>query len=221
MKLLHIIATPRTEQSNTMRIATAYLEAMCANHVDLSVETVNLFLHDLPAIDGENIEIKYTLMAHRPIDKHHQASWRQIESLIEQFLAADMYLISTPMWNLSIPYMLKYYIDAIVQPGYLFNYTKQGPMGLVQGKKMICITTHGSDYSQGPFQAFNFLEPYLRAIFGFVGVTDIEFVSAQPMDSSVEQREAAIATAIARVRQLAAGPALELATADYTEAIRV
>lgn len=209
MKLLHIVATPRTHQSNTMRIATAYLENMRANHVDLSVDTINLFMQDLPAVVGDNIEAKYTLMAHRPVDKRHQESWRQIECLIEQFLSADIYLISTPMWNLTVPYMLKYYIDAIVQPGYLFTYTKQGPVGLVQDKKMICITTHGGDYSaHSPFHAFNFLEPYLRAIFGFVGITDIQFISAEPMDSSTERREAAIATAIAKARQLAAGPDL-------------
>ena len=209
MKLLHVIATPRTHQSNTMRIATAYLERLRADYVDLSVDTINLFMQDLPAVNGDNIEAKYTLMAQRPVDKLHQESWRQIECLIEQFLSADIYLISTPMWNLTVPYMLKYYIDAIVQPGYLFTYTKQGPVGLVQDKKMICITTHGGDYSApSPFHAFNFLEPYLRAIFGFVGIMDIQFISAQPMDNSTERREAAIATAIAEARQLAAGPDL-------------
>ena len=160
----------------------------------------------MPTAVGDNIAAKYSLMTRQPIQKRHQASWRQIERLIEQFLAADSYLLTTPMWNLSVPYVLKYYIDSIVQPGYLFEWTEAGwPIGLIQGKKMVCIVTHGGDYSaQTHCQAANFLEPYLRAIFGSVGIADIEFITAQPMDVTPDLRETAVAIAIAEARRLAA-----------------
>ena len=126
MKLLHIIATPREQQSTTMRVATAFLESMHAMYADLSVDTIDLFTGDLPAVAGDNIETKYTLMTSQPIDKRHKESWQQIELLIEHFLSADIYLISTPMWNFSISCTLKYYIDSIIQPGYLYKYNEQG-----------------------------------------------------------------------------------------------
>jgi FMN-dependent NADH-azoreductase len=206
MKLLHVIATPRERESNTMRVATAFLESLHAKYADLSIDTINLFVGDLPAVAGDNIETKYTLMTSQPIDKRHRESWKQIELLIEHFLSADIYLISTPMWNFSIPYALKYYIDSIIQPGYLYKYNEQGqPVGLVHGKKMICVTSRGGDYSeQSPFHAYDFQEPYLRAIFGFVGITDMHFINAQPMDVTPELREAAIAAAIEEARSLAA-----------------
>ena len=206
MKLLHVIATPRERESNTMRVATAFLESLHAKYADLSVDTINLFIGDLPAVAGDNIETKYTLMTSQPIDKRHKESWKQIELLIEHFLSADIYLISTPMWNFSIPYALKYYIDCIIQPGYLYKYNEQGqPVGLVRGKKMICVTSRGGDYSaKSPFHAYDFQEPYLRAIFGFVGITDMHFINAQPMDVTPELREAAIAAAIEEARSLAA-----------------
>ena len=206
MKLLHVIATPRERESNTMRVATAFLESLHAKYADLSVDTINLFIGDLPAVAGDNIETKYTLMTSQPIDKRHKESWKQIELLIEHFLSADIYLISTPMWNFSIPYALKYYIDCIIQPGYLYKYNEQGqPVGLVHGKKMICVTSRGGDYSaKSPFHAYDFQEPYLRAIFGFVGIIDMHFISAQPMDITPELREAAIAAAIEEARSLAA-----------------
>ena len=209
MKLLHIIATPRAQESNTMRVATAFLESLRAAYADVSVETINLFTGDLPADAGDNIETKYSLMTFQPIDKRHKESWEKIELLIENFLSADIYLISTPMWNLSIPYALKYYIDSIVQPGYLYKYNEQGqPVGLVHGKKMICLTSRGGDYSaKSPFHAYDFQEPYLRAIFGFVGITDIHFINAQPMDITPELREAAIAVAIEEARSLATNSA--------------
>ena len=204
MKLLHVIATPREHESNTMRVATAFLESLHAKYADLSVDTINLFTGDLPAVAGDNIETKYTLMVGQPIDKRHKESWEQIERLIKHFLSADIYLISTPMWNFSIPYALKYYIDSIIQPGYLYKYNEQGqPVGLVHGKKMICVTSRGGDYSEkSPFHAYDFQEPYLRAIFGFVGITEMHFINAPPMDITPKLREAATAAAIEEARSL-------------------
>lgn len=207
MKLLHIIATPRSHASNTLRIANAFLEGMYAKHPDLKVDVLDLFDVDMPTVAGDNIEAKYTLMAGAILDKRRQQAWAQIESFIEHFKAADIYLLTVPMWNFSIPYALKYYIDAIVQPGYTFNYDEQGrPYGMVSGKRMVCITSRGGDYSESsPFHAYDFQEPYLRAIFGWMGITEIEFINAQPMDFTPEIRQVAIEQAIAAVRNLAAG----------------
>jgi len=204
MKVLHVIASPRSDKSNTLQVSQQFLAELGRHTPELDVEVVDLFNQDLPALAGENIETKYTLNHGQPIDRDHVESWRQIERLIERFLAADAYLISTPMWNLSIPYTLKYYIDCIVQPGYLFRFNDLGyPEPLVHGKRMVCVTARGSDYSAaGPLHALDFQEPYLRSIFGFVGITDIDFIYAQPTDISA-LRESAMATAISRAQHLA------------------
>lgn len=206
MKLLHIIATPRGQASNTLRVSNAFLERLRARYADLSVEVVELFDQDLPAVAGVNIETKYTLLLGQPIDRHHRESWAQIERLIEHFMSADVYLISTPMWNFSIPYALKYYIDCLIQPGYVYRYNEIGqPVPLVLGKKMLCITSRGGDYSESsPFHPYDFQEPYLRAIFGFVGIADLHFVNSQPMDITPALREVAVGAAIEEVSRLAA-----------------
>ncbi|MRX44487.1 FMN-dependent NADH-azoreductase [Agromyces kandeliae] len=205
MKLLHIIASPRSEASNTLRVSSALLDALGERITGLEVEEVELFQADLPAIAGDNIEAKYTLMVGQPIDKTHAESWKQIEREIDRFTHADAYVISTPMWNLSIPYALKYYIDCIVQPGYMFRYDELGrALPLVHGKKMVVVTSRGGDYSEAsPLHAFDFQEPYLRAIFGFVGITDVTFVNAQTMDVSPEFRSASTANAIDEVLRVA------------------
>ena len=129
-------------------------------------------------------------------------AWKEVERQIERFVDADGYLISTPMWNFSIPFVLKHYIDVIVQPKYLFRYTEKGPEGLVKGKRMVVITSRGGDYGpDSPFRAYDHQEPYLRTIFGFVGVTDITFVNAQPMDAlgpEVEREKLEVAKETAR-----------------------
>jgi FMN-dependent NADH-azoreductase len=205
MKLLHIIATPNQKTSRTLRVSSVFLEGLQTKYPNLTVDVLDLFAHDLPSIEGDNIETKYNLMIGQPIDKSHQVSWQQIEREIQHFLAMDVYLISTPMWNFGIPYVLKYYIDSIIQPGYLYRYNEQGqPVGLALGKKMVCITSRGGDYrAHTPYAVYDYQEPYLRSIFGFVGITDIKFINAQPTDITPELREIAIATAIEEAQTMA------------------
>ena len=132
------------------------------------------------------------------------ATWKEIVQHIERFLSADAYLLSTPMWNFSIPYLLKHYIDVIVQPKYLFQYTNTGTVeGLVKNKKMIVITSRGGDYSTSESSAFDHQEPYLRTVFGFVGIKDIEFIKAQPMDMGEEIQAQKIQEAKDKAKEIA------------------
>jgi FMN-dependent NADH-azoreductase len=204
MRLLHIVATPRGHESNTIRVSNAIIEELYLRYSDLSIKVLDLFKSDLPSVAGENIESKYKLMTGQQLDEHHKSSWEQIEANVERFLDADIYLLTVPMWNFGIPYALKYYIDAIVQPGYLFRYNEHGvPEGLVKGKMMICVTSRGGDYSPGTYlNSLDFVEPYLRTIFNFVGITNIHFINAQPMDISQAVRRTAILKAIEEAREL-------------------
>ncbi|MBV1854211.1 FMN-dependent NADH-azoreductase [Catellatospora tritici] len=204
MRILHIVATPRGEQSHTLRIAQEFIDTVVERNGDVEVDVLDLYRHDLPAMAGDNIEAKYTLMVGRPIDRGHAESWREIESLIEDFTSADAYVVTAPMWNFGIPYALKYYIDCVVQPGYLFRYDETGSVvPMVTGKKMVCVTSRGGDYSPGGFMhALDFQEPYLRTVFGFVGITDVAFINAQPMDVTPDLRAAALTAALAQAREL-------------------
>jgi FMN-dependent NADH-azoreductase len=204
LRLLHVVCTSRGLASNTARVSSCLIEALREHEDDLQVTTLDLFRADLPSVAGRNIESKYRLMTGQALDDAAKASWSEIERTIEQFLRSDVYLLTVPMWNLGIPYVLKYYIDAIVQPGYLFRYTPDGRAeGLVHGKKMIVVVSSGGDYSSDFMQGFNFVESYLRAIFGFVGITDITVIHAQGMDISPESRKAGQKSAIEQARALA------------------
>ena len=88
-----------------------------------------------------------------------------------------------PMWNFHIPYFLKHYIDIIVQPHYTFRPTEKGNQGLITNRKMVVITSRGHDYtSVSPLQPLDSQVSYLKTIFGFIGITNIKFVHAQPTD---------------------------------------
>lgn len=202
-KLLHIIATPREDESRTLRIAESFLEAFKSTHPDWVVEDLNLAKEALPPMTMKRADGKYLLLEGKELFGELRTGWNEIIAHINRFLSASAYLISTPMWNFTVPYMLKQYIDIIVQPNFLFKYTNTGPEGLVKDRKMVVLATYGGQYlTQGTLEQ-NFHEPYLRTIFGFVGITDIDFIIAQPTDMGKQEEEQKVAEAMEAAKQLA------------------
>lgn len=184
-KLLHIIATPRGELSRTLKVSGAFLNEILQQNT-YEIEKLNLFEANLPQFAGQKAIGKYELMQGKNLSSASEESWKEILRLINHFLSFDAYLFSVPMWNFSVPYVLKQYIDLIFQPNYLFHYTEKGPKGLLLGKKALIITSRGGDYSQGTAKLFDNQEPYFKTAFPFVGLTDLTFVHAQPMDAGGE-----------------------------------
>src|ERR1700761_1178751 len=98
-------------------------------------------------------------------------------AVLEEFLAADVVVIGAPMYNFSITSSLKAWIDRILVAGKTFRYTAAGPEGLAKGKRVIVAVSRGGFYGADNAAAEH-VESYLRTVFGFIGVTDLEFVSA-------------------------------------------
>lgn len=119
------------------------------------------------------------------------------QSLLDEFLAADVIVIGAPMYNFGIPSQLKAWIDRIAVPGRTFRYGESGPEGLAGGKKVIIASARGGLYGAGTASAVaDFQEPYLRTVLGFLGVTDIEFVRAEGVGLGPEQKDASVAQAL-------------------------
>ncbi len=182
-KLLHIVGTCRGKESRTLKVADAFIKTFKDSHQDWMVDELNLFDQKLPELTAKRLDGKYVLLGGKDLPEELKAHWDEIIEQIRRFLSADAYLISTPMWNFGIPYKLKHYIDIIVQPKYLFRYTEKGAEGLIKNKKMVIITSRGGDYSNPEAKGYDLQEPYLRTVFGFVGISDIIFINAQPMDA--------------------------------------
>jgi FMN-dependent NADH-azoreductase len=194
-RLLHIIATPREEESRTLEVSESFLDAFQKERPNWIIDELNLAKETLPSLSQKSVSGKYTLLEGKDLFGSAKELWAEVLDHIDRFKTADFFLITTPMWNFSIPYMLKQYIDVIVQPKYLFRYEGGGQIeGLVKGKKMVVITSRGGQYS-GDAKNMDFQEPYLRAIFGFVGIHEIEFITAEPMDMGKELRIAKLAEA--------------------------
>jgi FMN-dependent NADH-azoreductase len=127
------------------------------------------------------------------------------DELIAELFAADTIVIGAPMYNFSIPTTLRAWFDHVLRPRVTFAYSEAGPQGLVTGKKVIVIESRGGLYSEGPAQVMDFQEPYLRALLGFIGLTDVEFIHAEKIGFGPEARDAALAGAKARIAEVTAG----------------
>lgn len=203
-KLLHIIATPRGEDSRTLRVTGAFLDAFGRTHADWVVEELDLTREVLPPLTARRVDGKYVLLEGRDLHGALRESWEEILGHIDRFLSADGYLVSTPMWNWNIPYVFKHYIDIIMQPRLLFEYTEDGGFdGFAKGRKAVVITSRGGDYTPPGKRTIDFQEPYLRHVFGVAGVSDLAFVIAQPMDMGEDLQRQRIEEAKQAARQAA------------------
>jgi len=125
-------------------------------------------------------------------------------SVLDEFLAADTVVIGAPMYNFTLPTQLKAWLDRILVAGKTFRYTAEGPEGLAGGKRVIIALARGGFYNQGsPARALEHLETYLRGVFNFIGI-EPEFVAADGLNVSAEQRDESIKLALGETVRLAA-----------------
>jgi FMN-dependent NADH-azoreductase len=122
--------------------------------------------------------------------------------VLDEFLSADVIVIGAPMYNFSIPSSLKAWIDRVMVAGKTFRYTESGPEGLAGGKKVIVASSRGGFYGDDSGRAhLDFQEDYLRQVFGFVGITDIEFVRAEGIGMGPDYRAKALTDAHAKIAE--------------------
>jgi FMN-dependent NADH-azoreductase len=124
---------------------------------------------------------------------------------LEEFLAANIVVVGAPMYNLGVPSQLKAWIDRISVAGKTFRYGEHGPVGLCSDKKLVIASSRGGVYREGsPAGFFDHQETYLKAAFGFLGITDITFIRAEGVAIGPEARSVAVASAKKETAALAA-----------------
>ena len=173
---------------------------------ELTARIVNRFRSEMPGLN-----VSYRDLAANPLE-HLQAA--ELATLtggedVTQFLAADVVVMGAPMYNFTISSQLKAWIDRVIVAGKTFVYTQTGAAGLAGGKRMIVAMTRGGMYAgDSPYAFAEHAQSYIQAIFGFIGVRDIEFIVAEGIRVSPEIREAAVTAA----QSAAAGLHLDAAT---------
>lgn len=161
---------------------------------------------ELPEFNGDALDAKYADLSGTPLSEGQQQAWADIRHLAQRLHDADTLLFSVPLWNFSIPYKLKHFIDVVSQRNILFSFDERGLQGLLKDKKAVVIYARGLDYSidsSTPAHSFDFQRPFMETWLRFVGVTDIESVVVEKtlLGSEIDHaaRQAARERAVALV----------------------
>ncbi|HEX4179493.1 MAG TPA: FMN-dependent NADH-azoreductase [Caulobacteraceae bacterium] len=202
MKLLHIDASILGASSASRQVSAAVVSRLKAAAPSLEVAYRDLGAEPLAHLSGPHIAAAQGVAPEAPRLQQDLAAGR---SALADFLAADIVVIGAPMYNFTIPSQLKAWIDRILVAGQTFRYSAAGPEGLAGDKRVIVALSRGNFYGSGaPAAAFEHVETYLRTVFGFIGVTRLEFIVAEGLQVGPEQREKGLAAALEAANALQA-----------------
>lgn len=187
MKLLHIDSSILGQDSASRELSAAIVARWLAERPGLEVTYRDLAASPVPHLGPGSL------------GGSDPAEAALAATMMDEFLAADVVVLGAPMYNFGIPSQLKAWIDRIAVRGKTFHYTANGPEGLAGGKQVVVAGSYGGFHPAGG--PSNFVEPYLRFLFGFFGIDDVSFVTAEGLAVSPEQREQSLQAAHARIAE--------------------
>ena len=194
--ILHITSSSNLHNSVSREIGAATVERLKAAHPDATVITRDLVQHPVPHIAPAFVGAMFT--------DHDAPELALSRTLIAEVVASDILVIEAPMYNFSIPSVLKAWIDHVVRAGITVKYGAAGVEGQLKGKKAVLVLGRGGIYTEGPMKAMDYQETYLRAVLGFVGITDIEAVIIEGASMGTEKRTEALAKARPKINSITA-----------------
>ncbi|MFR9291309.1 MAG: FMN-dependent NADH-azoreductase [Clostridium paraputrificum] len=172
-KVLYIKANIKNEgESRTFKVSDSFVEEYMKNNPQDEVIVLDLYKEKIDFLRPEDLGVVFG-------PKNEDSKKHPVLKYAYQFAEADKYIIAAPMWNLSMPAILKAYIDYVSVTGITFKYTEKGPVGLLNDKKVVHIVSRGGEYGDAPYEMG---DRYLRTILGFFGIHDIETIAIENLD---------------------------------------
>ena len=172
-KVLYIKANIKNEgESRTFKVSDSFVEEYMKNNPQDEVIVLDLYKEKIDFLRPEDLGVVFG-------PKNEDSKKHPVLKYAYQFAEADKYIIATPMWNLSMPAILKAYIDYVSVTGITFKYIEKGPVGLLNDKKAVHIVSRGGEYGDAPYEMG---DRYLRTILGFFGIHDIETIAIENLD---------------------------------------
>jgi FMN-dependent NADH-azoreductase len=199
MKILQINASARSAGANSTRLADSITARLKEQNPAALVELRDLASDPHPVLDDAALTALFTPAESRTEDQAARVALD--DALIAQVQSVDAIVLGVPMYNFGVPVQLKTWLDAIARAGVTFRYTENGPEGLLKGKKVYVALARGGKYRDTPADS---QVPYLKTIFGFLGLTDVEFVYVEGLAMGAEGAEQAFAAAEAQIDALSA-----------------
>jgi FMN-dependent NADH-azoreductase len=209
MKLLHLDSSILGGNSASRQLSAAVVDRLAETTPGLNIVYRDLAAEPLSHLSGEHLAARQGAVPESPaMQKDVAAS----DAILDEFLDANIVVIGAPMYNFGIPSQLKAWIDRILVAGRTFRYGAAGPEGLAGSKRVIVAISRGGFYGAGmPAATLEHVESYLRGVFGFIGVSNLEIVLAEGLQIGPEQRDKAMRGALQVVTELGAAAQLRVA----------
>jgi FMN-dependent NADH-azoreductase len=183
-RLLHISSSPRGGASESLQIASVFIEAFRDAHPDAEVDTWDLWDGSLPGFGPAAAAAKMTVFGGQTPQGEQAVAWRAALDTFARFDAADLLLFSAPMWNSGVPYILKQFIDVISQPGLVFEVDPQAgytPLLAGRGKKATVVYTSAVWGPQlGPEFGRDFQSTYFTDWLRWTGIDEVQEIRFHP-----------------------------------------
>lgn len=203
--VLFIKANSRpAEQAVSVQLYDAFLQAYKAAHPADEITELDIFKNPPPYYDTVHMTAMYKLANGYELTAEEKEAAGLVNGYLDQFLAADKIVIAFPLWNLSAPAQLVSYLHYLTQAGKTFQYTAQGPVGLIKGKKAVLLNARGGVYSVEPMAALEMALSYVKNLVSFWGITDIETVVVEGHNQFPVRSQAIVQEGIAKAAELAA-----------------
>lgn len=170
-KILHIISSPRGDASFSIKLGNAIVAKIQEKYPENTVTVNNLVKNQFPHLEEAHLAAFFTPAEARTPE--NLVAIKHSDDAIAAIQDADIIVIGAPLYNFGIHSTLKAWIDHIARAGVTFKYGENGPEGLITGKKLYIALSSGGVYSSGPMQTYDFVAPYLKAVLGFLGITDV------------------------------------------------
>jgi FMN-dependent NADH-azoreductase len=178
--LLHIECSPRKQRSASLEVARRFISRYQEHIPNTEILTLDLWNMALPEFDDLAMEAKYAGLNGTTLTPAQQEAWNTLKDLAAHLHRADVLVMSVPLWNFSIPYKLKHFIDLVSQKDILFSFDpERGLEGMLHNKTAVVAYARGLDFSAQsitPAERFDFQKPYVEAWLQFIGVTDVHSV---------------------------------------------
>jgi FMN-dependent NADH-azoreductase len=196
MNILQINSSARGEGSHSTRLANELVERLRAAHPNAALTVRDLSRLPHPVLDEATLQALFTPAEQRTTEQAARVALD--DALIAEIQAADTVVLGVPMYNFGVPAQLKNWIDAIARAQVTFKYTEAGPVGLLTGKKVYVTLTRGGLYRNTPNDS---QVPYLKTLFAFLGMTDVQFFYAEGLAMGPEAEQKALASARSQIEE--------------------
>ncbi|MGG2016391.1 FMN-dependent NADH-azoreductase [Bacillus sp. S10(2024)] len=191
------------DQAVSVRLYEAFLASYKESHPNDTVVELNLYNEELPYVGVDMINGTFKASRGLELTEKEAKAVAVADKYLDQFLEADKVVFGFPLWNLTIPAVLHTYIDYLNRAGKTFKYTPEGPVGLIEDKKIALLNASGGVYSTGPKAEMEMAVKYVASMMSFFGVKDMEKIVIEGHNQFPDQAEEIIAAGLEKAVKVA------------------